>query len=64
MTERIIKRRKFINPTLISLDIEIEMLKQIDTLLVGSLPKKSRNQWIREVLQTELNLTKDNEPIQ
>lgn len=59
---RVIKRRKFINPTLISLDIEREMLAQIDALLVRSLPKQCRNEWIREVLANELNYYKDYEP--
>lgn len=63
---REIKRRKFINPTLISLDIEREMLEKIDAHLVGSLPKKCRNEWIREVLSNELkyfNQYEQNRPL-
>lgn len=51
---RVIKRRKFINPTLISLDIEREMLEQIDTNLAKVVPKKCRNEWIREVISDGL----------
>jgi metal-responsive CopG/Arc/MetJ family transcriptional regulator len=63
--EREIKRRKFINPTMISLELERSLLEEIDALLVGSLPSKPRNEWIREVLQDEVNFRKDyNEPIE
>jgi metal-responsive CopG/Arc/MetJ family transcriptional regulator len=59
--EKVIKRRKFINPTIISLELEQQLKDDIDSLLVGSLPVKSRNEWIREVLQTKINSYKDNE---
>jgi metal-responsive CopG/Arc/MetJ family transcriptional regulator len=52
---REIKRCKFINPTIVALELETQLRDDIDSLLVGSLPTKSRNEWIREVLQQEVN---------
>lgn len=56
---REIKRRKFINPTIVALELEQQLKDDIDSLLVGSLPTKSRNEWIREVLQQEVNYERE-----